>query len=198
MAAFAEASHGLDFAEINKDFLEFLPPAPGFVLDAGAGVGQNAAALAQLGHLVVAVEPLAAFLEVARSTYGGLDILWVEDSLPLLQKLAYASGAFNFILVAGVWHHLDEQERVLCMARFATLMSDGGVCAMSLRHGPAGVGKHVFPTDGQRTAALATEYSLRVVLHLTNQPSQMRNKAGVTWTRLVLRKEQTTGNHHAG
>ncbi|MBE9103156.1 class I SAM-dependent methyltransferase [Vacuolonema iberomarrocanum] len=185
--AFIEVSQALDFAEINKDFLDFLPPIPSCVLDAGAGAGQNAAALARMGYSVVAVEPFAAFLDAGRSHYKDLNITWIQDSLPLLQTLGDSSEPFDFILVDGVWHHLDEEERERCMARFSTLLSKGGVCAMSLRHGPAGAGKHVFPTDGQKTALLARRYGLRVALHLTNQPSKMRNKPGVTWTRMVFR-----------
>ncbi|MEO0532645.1 MAG: class I SAM-dependent methyltransferase [Cyanobacteria bacterium P01_A01_bin.123] len=187
--AFIEVSQALDFAEINKDFLEYLPSLPSRVLDAGAGVGQNAAALARLGYLVVAVEPLPAFLDAARSTYRDLNVIWVNDSLPGLRKLGEASGMFDFILVDGVWHHLDDEERSQCMARFSTLLNDGGACAISLRHGPAGAGTYIFPTDGRKTAVLAKHYGLRVLLHLANQPSKMRNKPGVTWTRMVLRKE---------
>ncbi len=190
IGGFIEASQALDFREVNKDFLVFLPPVPSRVLDAGAGAGQNAAALAKLGHSVVAVEPMAAFLNAARSTYRDLDVTWVDDSLPLLKKLGDARGQFDFILVSGVWHHLDEEERTLAMARFSTLLDEGGACAISLRHGPAGAGKHVFPTDGQTTAALANQCGLDVELHLTNQPSLMENKADVTWTRIVVRKRK--------
>lgn len=188
--AFIEVSQALDFAEINQDFLDFLPPIPSSVLDAGAGAGQNAAALARMGYSVVAVEPLAAFLDAGRSHYKSLNITWIQDSLPLLQTLEDSSELFDFILVDGVWHHLDAEERELCMARFSTLLRDEGVCAMSLRHGPAGAGKHVFPTDGQKTALLARRYGLWVALHLTNQPSKMKNKPGVTWTRMAFRKER--------
>jgi hypothetical protein len=64
---FIQVSQALDFAEINQDFLDFLPPIPNAVLDAGAGARQNAAALARMGYSVVAVEPLAAFSVAARS-----------------------------------------------------------------------------------------------------------------------------------
>lgn len=74
------------------------------------------------------------------------------------------------------------------MERLSSLLCEGGCCALSLGNGPAGAGKHVFPTDGKRTATLAYQYGLEVALHLTKQPSLMKNKPGVTWTRMVLRK----------
>ncbi len=39
VAEFVEASQALDFGEVNKDFLEFLPTVASRVLDAGAGAG---------------------------------------------------------------------------------------------------------------------------------------------------------------
>ena len=186
--AFIEASKTLDFDEVNKPFLEFLPCAPSRILDVGAGAGQNAAALANRGHSVVAVEPLAAFLNAARSAYGASNVTWVEDGLPSLGKLGDCAGQFDFILVQGVWHHLDEEERRLAMARLSSLLGEGGVCAMSLRHGPAGAGTRVFPTDGRSTASLAREHGLEVVLHHANQPSLMKNKRAVTWTHMAFRK----------
>ena len=160
------------------------------MLDAGAGAGLNAAALARLGHSVVAVEPMSAFLNAARSTYEGLDVTWVDDSLPLLKKLGDTPGQFDFILLDGVWHHLDEEERVQGMARLSTLLDEGGACAISLRNGPAGGGTHLFPTNGRQTAALAIECGLEVVLHLEDQPSIMKNKPGVTFTRMVVSKRK--------
>jgi len=193
IGAFIAASQSLSFSEVNKDFLEFLPTIPGSILDAGAGVGQNAAALSQLGHSVVAVEPFPPFLEMAQSTYKNLGIDWVADSLPRLEKLNGTNSQFDFILVDGVWHHLNEEERKRGMARFSSLMRCGGHCAISLRHGPAGIGTHLFPTNGQDTVDLAYQFGLTAVLHLTNQPSLIKNKHGVIWTRICLKK-QSSGN----
>jgi SAM-dependent methyltransferase len=185
---FIKASQGLDFAVANAPFLPFFPEVPSRILDAGAGAGQNAAGLAQQGHRVVAVEPMTVFRDAARAVYPDLPIQWVADSLPLLANLDTASGSFDFILVQAVWHHLNEDERAQAMTRLAGLLASGGACAISLRHGPAGAGTHVFPTDGQETAALACRNGLDVVLHLANQRSVMINKPDVRWTHLVLRK----------
>jgi SAM-dependent methyltransferase len=188
---FIEASQALDFSLVNRHFLAFLPVGGGRVLDAGAGAGQNAAALAKRGYSVVAVEPMPAFLNAARLAYEDLGVVWIEDSLPLLEKLGATIGQFDFVLVQAVWHHLDEAEREQGMARLAALLDDGGAGAISLRHGPAGAGKHVFPTDGRKTAALANRCGLDIVLHLADQPSLMKNKPGVTWTHMVFRKRKT-------
>ncbi len=185
---FVELSQALDFRETNKPFLEFIPAIPSRVLDAGSGAGQNAAALSRLGHSVVAVEPMPEFLSAARSAYADLDVVWIDDRLPRLETLGAAPGQFDFILVQAVWHHLDEAERVVCMARLSKLLDAGGACAISLRNGPAGGGTHVFATDGRTTPALAGECGLEVVLQLANQPSLLKNKLDVTWTHMAFRK----------
>ncbi len=186
--SFIEASQALDFAHINEDFLKFLPSPPARILDVGAGAGQNAAALARLGYSIYAIEPFVPFLNAAKCTYAELGINWSQDSLPLLGKLPNLAGYFDFILVDGVWHHLSEEERDRSLERFATLLTVGGAWPLSLRHGPAGAGKHIFQTDGPRTVTAATRYGLKVALHLQDEPSKMKNKPGVPWTRIVLTK----------
>lgn len=186
--AFVEASRSFDFEETSTYCRNYLPTAPGRVLDAGCGAGQNAAALASLGHAVVAIDPLPAFLNRARSTYAAFEITWLQDCLPRLESLGEAPLQFDFILVEAVLHHLNDVERAQAMARISELLDVGGCCALSLRNGPAGAGKHVFPTNGTDTATRAIECGLEVLVHLPDQPSLMKNKPGVTWTRMVVRK----------
>lgn len=184
--AFTQASYELKFEEVNEDFLELLPQAPGLVLDAGAGVGQNAAALAQLGYEVVAVEPLKEFLDIAKAKYETLDITWINDSLPQLKDLKSFSNSFDLILVDSVLHHLSQAEHKESLLRFSQLLAPSGICVMSLRNGPAGAGKHIFPTDSDTLADYACRLDLKVVKHLKNQPSKMKLKANVIWSRLAL------------
>lgn len=189
--SFIEVSQRLDFFEICSEFLDYLPPPPAWVLDAGSGAGQNAAALARMGYSVVAVEPLAEFLNASRKAYGGLGITWLQDSLPQLWTLTDSFERFDFILLEGVWHHLDEDERACCLARLSGLLRLGGVCAISLRNGPAGAGRHVYPTDDATTVADARRCGLAVAFHRANLPSKMANKPGVIWSRFVLKKVST-------
>lgn len=188
ISIFTEASLALDFDEINADFLDYLPQNTGKVLDAGAGVGQNSAALARRGYAVTAVEPLPAFLDIARQTHPEPGIRWLNDSLPHLNRLETEEDSFDFILLDGVWHHLSIQEREVCIKRFAQLLQKGGICAMSLRNGPAGVGKHVFPTDTKALAHVARSSGFDVIVARDNQPSKMAHKPGVVWSRVALKK----------
>lgn len=188
--AFVDSSLQLDFDDINRDFLDYLPALPARILDAGAGVGQNAATLAQRGYNVVAVEPLTAFLDIAKSTHHGLNISWVEDSLPHLKKLTSDKTTFDFILMDGVWHHLNSSERRACIIRCHQLLNVGGVCATSLRNGPAGAGKHIFPCHPQELIEYANEFGFEVLCQLDNQPSKMPHKQNVIWSRIALKKSK--------
>ncbi|MEM7561610.1 MAG: class I SAM-dependent methyltransferase [Pseudomonadota bacterium] len=185
---FLEATRRLSFDVVCKDFIDFLPSAPTRILDAGAGIGQNAAALAKMGHTVVAVEPLQAFLTSAQAAYSHLPITWLQDSLPLIEKISAEENPFGFILVEAVWHHLNEDERACALSRLCRILGRNGSCAISLRNGPPGLGTHVFPTDATATVQQAQRLGLNCVLCRENLPSILPNKETVTWSRLVLQK----------
>lgn len=185
---FIEASVAVDFMELHRSILEFIPAKPGRVLDLGAGIGRDAAILSKMGHAVVAVEPVPEFRAAANSLYDASNIEWVDDFLPMLPVLGERSDRFDFILASGVWHHLDEIERRSAMLRISELLHPGGVFALTLRHGPTGVGTHVFPTSGKQTVEDAESCGFNTLLYLPNQPSLMKGKDSVTWTRLVFVK----------
>lgn len=185
---FAQGSFKLKFADINQDFLPFLPSSGASILDAGCGVGQNAAALSDIGFKVTAVEPLAEFLQLAKQQYAQHKVNWVHDSLPALKQLETFNNAFDFILMDGVWHHLETDERQQTICRLAELLKPQGMLAVSLRNGPAGLGTHVFPTSAAELICLAQANQLKPLLCLENQPSKMKNKPKVFWSRVVVQK----------
>ncbi len=185
---FIEATLAINFVELHKDFVPFIPKRAGYILDVGAGIGRDAFVFSEMGHTVVAVEPTEAFRIAGKELYDSTNIEWVNDSLPSLELLGSRSDGFDFILASGVWHHLDSHEQYHSMRRIAQLLKPDGVFALTLRHGPAGVGTHVFPTNGKKTAMDAEQCGLTTLLILENKPSLMKNKEQVSWTKLVLQK----------
>lgn len=182
------ATERVSFAELHAPYLPLLPKAPGRILDVGAGIGRDASVLAEKGHVVTAVEPLLQFVDVAERTYGEAKIRWVVDSLPKLGRLDKPDEDYDFILVSAVWHHLTADERISAMSRLSELTSPGGILALSLRNGPAGVGAHVIPTDSGETIELAGSLGFETVVSSLNQPSLIAEKAEVTWSKLAFRR----------
>jgi SAM-dependent methyltransferase len=146
---FIEATLALSFEELHHDFLPFIPLAPGRVLDVGAGIGRDVSVFAERGHEVVAAEPCEELRLAGMRRYQSPRIRWLDDSLPCLETLDEAA-CFDFVLASGVWHHLDADEQTIAHRRIVHPLNPGGVFALTLRNGPAGVGTRVFPTDGQR------------------------------------------------
>lgn len=178
----------LPFEEVHGPILHLMPAQPSRILDVGSGPGHDAATFAGLGHHVVAVEPTEALRAGAIQLYGDLPITWLNDCLPHLDQLrAKGEEAFAFILLSGVWMHLDPAERRIGLPRLAALLADGGVLAISLRHGPAPAGRIMYEVTAQETTALAAQSGLAPVVNLATGSLQPVNRAaGVTWTRLAF------------
>ncbi len=186
---FVDATLALTFRELHQDFIPFFPKQPAYILDIGAGIGRDAAAFARMGYTVIAVEPLITFRDTGMNMYPASGVEWIDDALPALHMLKGRESRFDFILVSGVWHHLRPEEQLAAAQRTAALLKPGGILALSLRNGPAGVGRHIFPTNGRQTIVTAGIYGLSPLLWLEHQPSLMPGKEAVYWTKLVLQKQ---------
>lgn len=193
LSSFSKASLNLNFAEINADFLSVLPQLPAKVLDAGAGVGQNSAALAEMGYEVIAIEPIEEFINIAKENFANISgithqIAWYRDCLPYLTKLTDHKDYFDFILLDGVWHHLSPDEKASCISRFFELLAPNGVCAISLRNGPAGAGSCIYPSLPAELLKLVQENNGKTIVNLDKQPSKLPNKKDVIWSRIAFQK----------
>jgi 2-polyprenyl-3-methyl-5-hydroxy-6-metoxy-1,4-benzoquinol methylase len=173
------------FAEVHRSVLH-LPTAPCWVLDIGSGTGRDAAALAAMGHRIVAVEPTAEMRIRAAALHPSQQIEWLDDSLPVLAQVTQLGGQFQLMMLTAIWMHLDEPQRRRAMPRVASLVRIDGVVSMTLRHGPVPRGRRMFEVSAHETIALAEVVGLRCLF------SQERTLAlktpNVSWTRLVFAK----------
>ncbi|WP_459694164.1 methyltransferase domain-containing protein, partial [Achromobacter xylosoxidans] len=92
------------------------------------------AALARMGHQVVAAEPTPELRREGQRRHALPNLEWVDDALPELAGLQ--GREFDVIMLTAVWMHLDAHERARGMAALAALLAPGGQILMSLRHGP--------------------------------------------------------------
>ena len=151
------------FADIHSGLLPLLPAPPARVLDIGAGTGRDAAALAELGHSVLAVEPTPEMRAHARRLHPSPAIEWLDDSLPELACVRERGERFQLVMMTAVWMHLDEAQRMRAMACVAELIAPGGLMTLSLRHGPVPAGRRMFDVGPAETRALAARHGLMTV-----------------------------------
>jgi hypothetical protein len=74
------------------------------------------------------------------------------------------------------------------MPNVTSLLREGGVVIMSLRHGPVPPGRRMFDVSAAETLQLAHLAGLQPVLNIRTESIQQANRnAGVTWTRLAFK-----------
>lgn len=166
---------------------EFLPKTPGRVIDIGAGTGRDAAWFSGQGHRVLAVEPVASFVDAGQKIHAQFSIQWLEDRLPEVARVISLGKCFDLVVINGVWQHLTDQERAVAIPNIARITQPGSRVVLSLRDGPAAALRPAYPVDVKKTVASAAAAGLRCI-HQSNAASvqQANRDAGVSWTWLVF------------
>lgn len=182
-----ETYERLNFFEVHRSLLPYLPSGQARCLDVGAGSGRDAAALAQLGHSVTAVEPSSALIQRAERRHKSGNIKWVQDSLPHLDRVMDLQVQYDFILVSAVWMHIPTEERGYALTTLAALLSADGRLAITLRVGPSDQLRHLYPVDVDEVQELAQNRGLLPVF--VSEPSvDLLHRAEVAWQKIVLAK----------
>lgn len=97
------------------------------VLDLGTGTGKLAAALARLGHDVVAVDPDAQMLAQAERSFAAAG-LTVRTRLGSAEAVPAEDGEVDAVTVAQAWHWFDPQ---VAGAECARVLRPGGVLGVA-------------------------------------------------------------------
>jgi SAM-dependent methyltransferase len=182
-----DAYEKISVNDVHRPVLHLIPATPCRLLDIGAGTGRDAARFAELGHRVVAVEPVDELRDGAMALHPSTNIEWVADGLPDLEVMRTRGETFDVVLLTAVWMHLDERQRTRAMPVVGALVQSGGVLIMSLRHGPIPKGRRMFDVSAEETIALAKAERLACVVN-TLTGSVQAGKDDVTWARLAFRK----------
>lgn len=177
----------IPFADVHRQVLHLLPTVASDVVDIGAGTGRDAAALAAMGHRVVAVEPTEPLRRHAMSLHASAGIRWIDDSLPELAALRSLGERFDMVMLTAVWMHLDGSQRRVAMSRVGGLVRSAGLVILSLRHGPVPPGRRMFDVSAEETIGLADGEGLDCLMNVPG-PSVQARHPDVTWTRLAFRK----------
>ncbi|WP_088141483.1 class I SAM-dependent methyltransferase [Achromobacter xylosoxidans] len=186
-AALADQYESIAFEDVHRDVAHLIPAAPSRIADIGAGSGRDAAALARMGHAVVAAEPTPELRQEGQRRHALPNLEWVDDALPDLAVLRGQGRLFDVIMLTAVWMHLDADERRLSMQALAALLAPQGQILMSLRHGPVPPGRRMFDVSAQETIALAAGHGLSS--HHLSEREDMLDRADVRWSFLGLRRD---------
>src|SRR5262249_44537399 len=152
-------------AELHDSVRHLVPRQPGKIVDIGAGTGRDAAWFAEMGHQVVAVEPLDAMRIPAMALHPSPRIEWLDDSLADLAILLERGERFDLVMLTAVWMHLDEAQRARAMPNLAALAKPGSAVVLTIRHGRVPPGRRVFEISAEETIALAATAGLYLVLN---------------------------------
>lgn len=186
--SFVAAYDALSPEVIYEHVIDLFPKTPSEVADIGAGTGRDAAWFAEMGHQVLAIEPVGELREAGQVLHPSSRILWSDDRLPHLSGIQ-SGGHFDLVTLCAVWQHLPNEDRALAIPRLATLLAPDGQVVISLRHGPGCKGRPVFPASVDATIDAAARCGLSLVRRREAESVQEINKAnGVVWTWLVLQK----------
>jgi SAM-dependent methyltransferase len=169
--------------KIHSDWLHLLPTSKSLVLDVGAGSGRDAAWLAAQGHEVIAVEPAHGMRKRAKELHPQGSIQWIDDTLPLLERVYRLGFKFNLILLSAVWMHVPPGQRERAFRKLVNLLRPGGALVITLRHGPSSDGRVMYPQDSRELCHLAKRLALHVVLDSVSQDQLGRSE--ISWSTVV-------------
>jgi 2-polyprenyl-3-methyl-5-hydroxy-6-metoxy-1,4-benzoquinol methylase len=178
----------LAFTEVHDSVLHLFPTTRNRVIDIGAGSGRDAAAFAELGHGVTAVEPTPELRAHAQRLHPQPAITWIDDSLPDLDCVHALGERYDLVMLTAVWMHLDKPQRAQAMARVTPLVRPDGVMVLSMRHGPMPAGRRMFEVSAAETRALAARHGLATI-HDSERPALLGGPA-VWWSRLAFRAQR--------
>lgn len=180
---------GLHTQDVYAPVIDLLPATPVHIADIGAGTSRDAAWFARQGHCVLAVEPVRALREAGMALHVNTGRLaWLDDRLPRFAE-TQKHGPFGLVTLCAVWHHLDDDDRLLALASLARITASGGTLIMSLRHGPGTEGRTAFPVSAAATMQAARRAGFAIVRKADADSVQPGNRSrGVRWTWLVLEK----------
>lgn len=175
-------------ARLYAPIADLLPSSASRVVDIGAGTGRDAAWLADMGHEVIAVEPVNELRQAGMALHKSQRIKWLNDQLPHLHDLRRQESCFDCVLLSAVWQHLDNDERCAAIRNLADLTASGGMLIMSLRHGPGASNRRVHEVSPEDTIAAALRTGLELIRERQAESMQASNRAaGVRWTWLAFR-----------
>jgi protein-L-isoaspartate O-methyltransferase len=183
---FLSQYESVTFEQVHRDIVDLIPNHPIRLLDIGAGSGRDAAALAQKGFEVTAVEPSDEFRAAAQKIHPDPNIKWIDDCLPNLSTIRAYDLKFGLILLSAVWMNIQPSERYTSFGAMADLLEPGGLLVVTLRQGQTDSARYIYAVSSNEIGDLAERFGLTIIRQTTS--SDVLGRSDLTWTTVVLRK----------
>ncbi|GEA22216.1 hypothetical protein VH1807_contig00022-0163 [Vibrio harveyi] len=181
----AEQYDSTTFEQVHTSWQAFWPLVGDRVLDVGAGSGRDAKWMAKKGCEVIALEPATSLLKLGKAETDD-SVVWLEDSLPALEKTTNLGLRFDLVLVSAVWMHLATSHRERAFRKLSNLLAPNGRLVISLRHGEFTDGRKAYPVSVQELEQLAKNNAL-TVRQVSDSKDQLK-RDDVYWQTVVILK----------
>lgn len=175
--------NSVSFESVHHSWKPYWPLAGDKVLDVGAGSGRDARWMQQQGCEVIAIEPSNALRELG-AEYTGVEVTWINDALPALNRTENLGMRFDLILVSAVWMHLPSSYRERAFRKLSNLLAPNGRLIITLRHGEFDDQRQGYPVSVEELEQLAKNSALQV-RHIDGSKDQL-NRSEVWWQTVVM------------
>lgn len=175
--------NSVSFESVHSSWQPYWPLSGDKVLDVGAGSGRDAHWMQQQGCEVIAIEPSDGLRELG-AKHTGVEVTWINDSLPALSRTENLGMRFDLILVSAVWMHLPISYRERAFRKLSNLLAPNGRLIISLRHGEFDDQRQGYPVSVQELEQLAKNSALQV-RHIDDSKDQL-NRSEVWWQTVVM------------
>ncbi len=181
------------FEQVHHSWLSYLTPVlntkDARILDLGAGAGRDSKYMAEQGASnnvsITAIEPALTLAQLGKQQTQGLNVRWLQDSLPDLHAVTKQEVSFDLILLSAVWMHIPDSQRARSLRKLANLLKPGGKLVISLRHGPSGDERNMFDVCSDRLLQRSKKFGLLPLLVTENNKDVLEREA-VSWQTVVL------------
>ncbi|MCP4324940.1 MAG: methyltransferase domain-containing protein [Psychromonas sp.] len=182
------------FEQVHQAWRDHLPAVlkknDARILDLGAGAGRDSKYLAEQGAVnniqITAVEPALMLADLGKKNTQGLNVNWLQDSLPDLKTVTKQEISFDLILLSAVWMHIPNSMRERLLRKLANLLKPGGKLVISLRHGPSGDERKMLEVCSEQLTTLGKKFGLSAVL-ITERNKDIIGREEVTWQTVALK-----------
>jgi len=173
----------LRFEDVHQSWSRYWPASGSKVLDLGAGSGRDAKWFEEQGCEVFAIEPSEAMRTLGQKKTG-LNVSWLDDSLPALTKTENLGIQFDLILLSAVWMHIAPSYRERAFRKLSNLLAPHGKLVISLRHGQFDDGRKSYEVSVEELETLSKSSALHVT-QVTKSDDYMKRRT-VWWETAVM------------